>query len=249
MFETETRDDIAVVVMRHGRANAMDLELCTGLAEELARLDGTAARAVVLTGAGRIFSAGVDLVRLLDGGPAYAESFVPALERLFEVAFGMSRPLVAAVNGHAVAGGCVLAACADVRVMVDGGATIGIPELRVGVPFPPLAVEVVRRLVTPSHLERLVLEGRTIDPVQAQHVGLVDELAAPDAVLQRAMALAADLGSIEPRAFGITKRQLHAPVLERAAAPGGQREAVGERWRDPDTLSAVRAYVERTLRR
>src|SRR6201992_461123 len=97
---------------------------------------------VILTGAGRAFSAGVDLRALVDGGKGYAEKFVVALSKAFRAIFDHPAPVIAAVNGHAIAGGCVLAMCADVRLM--SGGTIGLTELAVGVPFPVTALEICR---------------------------------------------------------------------------------------------------------
>src|SRR5690606_15976287 len=127
---------VAVLRMAHGPVNAMDLELCQALSERFSDLADDPARAVVVTGSDRAFSAGVDLKRATAGGDAYIDEFLPALADAFRAAFELPKPLVAAVNGHAIAGGCVLAACADVVLMAEGTARIGVPELRVGVPFP-----------------------------------------------------------------------------------------------------------------
>src|SRR5579863_109661 len=117
MIDVETSGPVAVVHMRHGKANALDLEFCNGLVERLEELRLSSAGSVVLTGQGHIFSAGVDLLRVLNDGPAYLERFLPALTKLFETLFCFPKPVVAAINGHAIAGGCVLACAADHRIM------------------------------------------------------------------------------------------------------------------------------------
>ncbi len=137
MIELKNEDGIAVVTTRHGKANALDIELCEELAKCFVGLRNADARAVVVTGQGRIFSAGVDLIRLSSGGPDYVRAFLPALHRLYDAVFFHPKPVVAAINGHAVAGGCVLACCADRRIMARGRGRIGVTELLVGVPFPP----------------------------------------------------------------------------------------------------------------
>src|SRR5436190_8645966 len=114
MFELTTRGRVAVLQMTHGKANAMDLEFCRALSVQVRACEQSAAGALVITGQGRIFSAGVDLPRLLDGGSAYAREFVPAMNHAFQALFAFAKPLVAAVNGHAIAGGCVMTCCADV---------------------------------------------------------------------------------------------------------------------------------------
>jgi enoyl-CoA hydratase len=130
MLSTEDRDDVVVLRIEHGRVGALDVELLNALTEAVAAYD----RAVVITGSGSSFSAGVDLRRTLDGGRSYTEELLVALSRTFRAVFDHPRPTVAAVNGHAIAGGCVLALACDLRLM--SGGRIGLTELAVGVPFP-----------------------------------------------------------------------------------------------------------------
>ena len=104
-------------------------------------LRGSDAKAVVLTGQGKIFSAGVDLKRLSEGGADYIRKFLPVLHKLYDTVFYHPKPVVAAINGHAIAGGCVLACCADRRIMAREGGRIGVTESLVGVPFPALAFD------------------------------------------------------------------------------------------------------------
>src|SRR5262249_50308440 len=148
------------------------------------------AKAVVLTGQGNIFSAGVDLVRALDGGADYFHKFLPALSKAFVTAFFFTKPVVAAVNGHAIAGGCVLAACADRRLMVRGGGRIGIPELLVGVPFPTIALEVMRFTIAARFIQDVFLTGAAYSPEEALPRGLADELVESGDLMRRAVAAA-----------------------------------------------------------
>src|SRR5262249_41228244 len=153
----------------HGKVHALDLELLLAFTETMQRLAG--GPAVVLTGTGTVFSAGVDLRRIVAGGPAYVREFLPALSAAFLAVFDHPRPVVAAVTGHAVAGGCVIAAACDVRLMSAG--TIGLTELLVGVPFPTSALEIVRFAAGPA-ATGLALTGRALTPGEAFQIGLVD---------------------------------------------------------------------------
>src|SRR5262249_50576216 len=135
MIDIEQSGKTLILHLAHGRANALDTEFCNAIASEFEKARTAPVDAVVVTGRGQIFSAGVDLLRVLDGGTAYLNGFLPALINLFETVFAYPKPVVAAINGHAIAGGCVLACAADYRVMAKGETRIGIPELRVGVPF------------------------------------------------------------------------------------------------------------------
>ena len=95
-------------------------------------------KAVIVTGSGSSFSAGVDLFRVIKDGPEYGRRFLPVLDDFLRAALTLPKPMVAAINGHAIAGGCILAAACDHRIMTEGNGRIGIPELAVGVPFPAL---------------------------------------------------------------------------------------------------------------
>ncbi|MGH9001198.1 MAG: enoyl-CoA hydratase/isomerase family protein, partial [Acidimicrobiia bacterium] len=101
MLERTETDGVVLLSLAHGKVNAMDTELLEGLRQTFRDLGATDCPAVVLTGAGRAFSAGVDLTRLADGGAAYAGGFLDALTGAFEAVFNFDRPVVAAVNGHA----------------------------------------------------------------------------------------------------------------------------------------------------
>ncbi|MGE3145741.1 MAG: enoyl-CoA hydratase/isomerase family protein [Pseudorhodoplanes sp.] len=250
MIEMTEREGMAVATMRHGKANALDIEFCTALTQGMAKLAEAPARAIVLTGQGGIFSAGVDLRRVLAEGPDYLRRFLPALHALYETLFFLPKPVVAAINGHAIAGGCVLACCADRRVMVREKARIGVPELLVGVPFPHLAFEIMRFVVASHRFEEVMLGSATYLPEEGHVCGLADILEAPEKVLERALAEAGKLAALPPQAFAMTKRQSRRPVAESWARVGrGFEDAVTEIWTQPDALQRIRAYVERTLDR
>ena len=104
MIESTTKDGVAVLTMRHGKANALDTELCQALCGALDDAADSVA-AVVLTGAGSVFSAGVDLKRVTAGREGYLAAFLPELRRAFTRLATFELPVVAAVNGHAIAGG------------------------------------------------------------------------------------------------------------------------------------------------
>src|SRR5262249_24897599 len=109
MIKSAVIDGVAVLTMQHGKANTLDVEFCNAMTDRFIGLRKSDIKAVVLAGQGKIFSAGVDLKRLSEGGSAYVREFLPALHRLYEAVFFHPKPLVAAVNGHAIAGGWVLA--------------------------------------------------------------------------------------------------------------------------------------------
>jgi enoyl-CoA hydratase len=167
---------------------------------------------------------------------------------MLETLFMFPGPVVAAVNGHAIAGGCILACACDRRLMTSGAARIGVPELRVGVPFPPLVVEILRAAVPAPHFNELLYVGRTYEPPDALARGIVDELVAPDALAARAQAVAADLAATPAASFTLTKRAMRMPHLERARRTAdADAGALLAAWTSNDTRTAIRSYVEKTL--
>lgn len=248
MIERETKDGIVTLRLAYGKASVLDLEFLERIEQELASCSDAAA--VILTGSGSIFSAGVDLFRLTSGEADYIPRFIDALDRVFLAVLNFPRPLVAAVNGHAIAGGCILAACSDYRLMAEGKGRIGVPELLVGVPFPALALEIMRAAVSPSAFARLALTGETLLPEEALAAGLVDEVTPPDTLLQRAEAVARHLGAIPREAFALTKAEVRAPVRERAERYARQwGEEVHKVWLEPATHANIRAYLDRTVKK
>jgi enoyl-CoA hydratase len=170
------------------------------------------------------------------------------LSSTIERLFAWPRPVVVALNGHAIAGGCVIAATADYRVMTSfERARIGVRELMVGVPFPTAALEVMRYRV-PNHLEELVLTGRLMDPAAARDLNLVEELAAPEVVLDRACEVAAQLASIPATTYAMTKAHLRLPALERIErlTPELDEQVLGQ-WSRPETLAGIRSFLEATV--
>lgn len=211
MIQHEDRDGVTLLRLDHGKVNALDLELCEAIADAF---DGLAADApaVVLTGAGSAFSAGVDLQRMVDGGEDYVAAFLPALSRMFLAIFDHPGPTVAAVNGHAIAGGYVVAAACDHRLVADGKARVGLTELRVGVPFPTAAIEIVRHAIGPAAARTLVTTAGLFGPDEAVALGALDRAVAADELEAEALALATTMGGFAPDAFQLAKRQLHGPA-------------------------------------
>lgn len=249
MFSIDTSTPTAIVRLAHGKVNALDLQLCEALTEQLDQLQHDHCSSLVITGAGNSFSAGVDLIQLTQGGAEYVRRFLPAMDRFFYALLTFPKPVVAAVNGHALAGGCIIAACCDHVVMNEGSGFVGVTELKVGVPFPMLPLEIVRARLTPKDARDLVYSARTLTPQEAQSVGLVDELAPPDEVLDRALAAASRLVSIPAVTFGITKRAFVAPVLARTEAASALDAEVTTAWQTDEVLSRVRAFLDQRARR
>jgi enoyl-CoA hydratase len=241
MIERDLTDGIVTLRLAHGKAAALDVEL---LAAFSAELDAAAeARAVVLTGTGSIFSAGVDLFRLTNEGEPYVRRFFPLLTDLVRRLFTFPGPLVVAVNGHAIAGGGLMVMSGDRRLMAEGPGRIGVPELLVGVPFPAAPLEVVRWAVGPELLQTLVYAGRTFSAQEALAHGLVDEVVPADALVDRAREAAARLAALPGDVFRLTKERLRAEAAERMLRDPTYDERALALWCAPETHARIREYI------
>jgi enoyl-CoA hydratase len=250
MIEVSQHSSVTVLRMAHGKASALDVELCRDLTAHLESAKTSACGAIVLTGTGNIFCAGVDLIRLLDAGAAYLQVFLPALRTLLETVFFFPKPVVAAVNGHAIAGGCILTCAADRRLMANGTGRIGVNELLVGVPFPIIALEIVRFAAAPQHFQRLAYSGATVSPAEAVTVGFVDEVVEPQELMERALATAEQMLAIPAPAFELTKRQLRWPVQQRVREESMVFDrAVDEIWSHRDTREAIGRFIARIFKK
>jgi enoyl-CoA hydratase/carnithine racemase len=240
----EHEGTVAVVTLSQPPANAMDAASLNELADVFDRLavddDVTA---IVLTGDGRAFSAGLDLKAIQDSGPGHQEELIEALNRAFLAVYSCPRLVIAAVNGHAIAGGLVLALCCDVRLVADVALKVGLAEVRVGVPYPVGAIEVVRHELDGSVARRLVLSGELIGAHDAVSLGVFDRLVPADDLLAAALAAARD----HPPQLGFAriKAQLRHPAIDATRAALGGRDPLARPWLTDETFAAAAAALRR----
>lgn len=248
MFDLHHEQRIATLTLRHGKVNAMDVEFLETLSNQLDTLASDANVAVlILANQGSTFSAGVDLKRLMSEPLVYLDRFIPAIRRLFRTAFEFPKPLVGAIGGHALAGGCVLASSCDYRILA-AQAKIGMPELRVGLPLPPEGIEILRFVAATQHLQRIVTSGRTFVGADAVLAGLADEAVAAEQVLTRAQGMARELQVVPPAVFALSKRQIRNPIVERICRHESRfMDEVERLWRDETVRDNVRGFIAERL--
>src|SRR5262249_55550098 len=245
VIEIRAVGTVRVLTLSSGRVNALDVELLGELAGAIRELQGSGDGPLVVTGAGRVFSAGVDLNRVVEGGAGYTDLLIPALSDAFDALFCFPWPTVAAINGAAIAGGCVLA-CACDRRLIGPDAQIGASEVRVGVPFPVAALEVMR-YACGRHAEEALLGGGVYRAADAVASGLAHSIVAEDLV---EAAVAEASGRARPaRAARHTKAQLRAPALARMREGGGIDGEVRQLWGADQTQQRIAAYLEGLRRR
>jgi enoyl-CoA hydratase len=239
---------VTIVTLDRPPANALDRSAFEELIDVFTRLrESAAVRAVVVTGTGRFFSAGLDLFEVFGYPPAGFDAFTARFDEAFTALFRFPKPVVAAVNGHAIAGGAVLAATADVRVVADGPGRIGLTEIQVGVPFPTVIMEILRFACTGPSFAELLYHGRTYAPREACERRLADELVAADQLMTTAVAHAEALAAQDATAFEHIKLALRAPALRPIESALTAGDPVWDVWRTPHTRALVEAYRARTL--
>ena len=242
-MKIETHGDVAVVRLEAGKANAMNTALLDGIDALLDEVEASDARAVVLTGYDRFFCAGLDLVSLSKLDRAGMDAFMRHFERVMPRIFFLPLPVVAAVNGHAVAGGCVLALQADLRVMA-AGAKMGLNEIALGVGLPPSVVVSLQHRVGPHAAFEIVMTGQLYDAEIAHEKDLVDEVAPPDQVLERSIELAQLLAGKPGPAYRHTKAGLRAEARRRLEASGEEPlETWLDTWFSDESQELVAAAV------
>jgi enoyl-CoA hydratase/carnithine racemase len=244
MIDVRDAGPVRVLTLASGKVNALDVELLTDLCAALQAARQRGQRALVLTGAGAVFSAGVDLRRVIDGGSAYTDRLIPALSGAFLELFGYPGPTVAAINGAAIAGGCVLA-CACDRRLIRPDAPIGASELRVGVPFPAAALEILRHACG-DHAEDVILDGQLHRGGEARARRLAHTVVDGD-VLGAAVDLASELTAIPADVYESTKARLRAPAQARAGA--ADDDEVRAVWGSTRTRDAIAAHMDRLVQR
>ena len=246
MIDVVHQGPIAIVTLRRPPANAMSLELTEEIAGVFQGLgQARSVRSVVLTGQGKSFCAGVDLKTVPNFDEAHQRRMVDALNRAFYAVYSCPVPVVGAINGHAIAGGLVLALCCDWRIAVKTEFLTGLTEVRVGVPYPVGAIEVVRQELRPDVARQLVLFGHNITAAAAVAAGVFDEMVDSEALLERAIAKANEFVALPQTAFARTKRQLRSRACEAIEAAIGGAEPLLNGWLSRETIEAAAAVLAR----
>lgn len=243
-----TTDHGAVRELRLNRppANALSPELIVGLrhAVEAAPHDG--ARALVLSGAPGRFSAGLDVPLLLTLDR-------PAIANLWRELYALLRalalspiPIAAAITGHATAGGTVLPLFCDCRIVAQGDWKLGLNEVQVGLPLPPVIFAGLKRLIGVRQAERLAVGGLLISPDEAARIGLVDEIVPLDQVVGRAIEWSRSLLALPVDAMAMTRRRARADLFEFfAASLDSELDESIAGWWSPEAQTSLRVLVQR----
>ena len=226
--------------------NALTSEFIVALRQAVEAAPQQGVKALILSGSPGRFSAGLDVPLLLGcDRPAMAELW-RELYSLMRALGGSSVPIAAAITGHAPAGGTVLPMFCDWRVMAAGEFKMGLNEVQVGIPLPAVILAALRRLVGARQAERLAVGGLLISAQEALEIGLIDEVAPPDGVVERAQKWCESLLALPSEAMATTRREARADlvaIFDRDLE--AELDEVIAGWWSPSTQATLRALAER----
>lgn len=226
--------------------NALSTELIGALREAIEKAPGEGARALVISGAPGMFTAGLDLPMLLSLDRAGVEGLWRELYALMKALAMSPVPICAALTGHASAGGTVIALFCDRRVAARGDFKLGLSEVQVGIPVPPVILKALQRQVGMRVAERLAVAGAILSPHDALAAGLVDELATPDAVVESALAWCRSLLALPQEAMLKTRRRARMDLIT-LFEEGREQELRGvqESWWSVEAQAILQAALQR----
>jgi enoyl-CoA hydratase len=240
-------DRIATVRLNRPPANPIDLDLALAIGDAVEPLaSDPAVGAVVLTGTGACFSAGLDLKAVPAYKPDELRRMILTINRFCRIVYAFPKPLVTAVDGHAIGGGLVIALTGDYRIVTANECKLGFAEGRAGIPFPAGPMEIVKAELRPDVARRLALTCRNIGPEEALRCGLFDEIAEPERLLDRAREIARELAALPQAAYSVIKYQLRAaPIARMTEIVAGQSDPLLNTWLSGETQAAASEILEK----
>jgi enoyl-CoA hydratase len=216
-FQIAREGTVAVISLDDGKMNALALEQFDSLSQALKEVQSSDADAAVLTGREGAFSAGLNLKVLPTLEP---KALIEVLERFAQVVgyelFMFPKPLVAAVSGHAIAAGAMMALACDVRLFAKGAYKFGLNEVPGGLPMPAFGVELIRHAVAPHYLTEMVMHGKMIDPDTCLTRQIAEAVLDAKELRAAAIARAQQLGQLPQAPYAVTKRKLRGQGAEYA---------------------------------
>ncbi len=244
-IQLESHDQIAVLRLARGVTNAIDMEMVTELTDVLAQIAGRY-RGLVLAGGPKFFSIGLDLPMLL---PLDRSAMARFLDGFHEVVLGLYTlpvPTVAAISGHATAGGTILALGCDFRLIAEGKSLMGVNEIQIGLPVPFLVDLLLRQIVGDRTATQMTYTGQFLLPDTAAAAGLVDGVFPGETVEQKAMEKIAGIAASPPDAFALIKKSRIAAIEKkyRQYAASSQADFLGC-WFHPEVRKLLHQAAEK----
>lgn len=246
MIERHANGPVLELRLNRPPANALNHELIRALDIAIHEAPAEGVQALVLSGQPGMYCAGLDVPSLMDRDAAAMDEFFRAFFHLLKTIAASPIPVVAAMTGHAPAGGTVMAVFCDRRIMSAGPYKLGLNEHRVGLPIPRPVLRAFEQLCGPRVAADYGLRGALVDAEEALNIGLVDELVAAEAVVERAVAWATEMTEL-PSSLAVaeTRRYQRAEVLAAFEHIDGDVAAFSRIWFSEETRSVMEGLVAR----
>jgi len=237
LSEITFQDNISTITLTRDKVHAFNEEMVehlTGRFNELCNDQKT--NAVILTGEGNFFSFGLDVPELYNYSKNDFINFLGKFAELYTLIFTFPKPVIVAVNGHAIAGGCMLVTASDYRIMVSGKAKISLNEVTFGSLVFAGSTEMLKCCVGHRNAETILLGGLMYSAEQAHEMKLIDRVVTPDELISTAHEVASAYIANDLRAFAELKKLVRGPIADEMR----KREQEGNRtftelWYTPQT--------------
>lgn len=240
------KDRLALITLNRGRSNALNGEMITELKDMLHNIENDAnIGGVIITGRENFFSAGLDLIELYRYNEEEIKSFWHLFLSFIAQITAFKKPMVAAINGHSPAGGCVIALACDARVMAEGKFIIGLNEVPVGIIVPNSIFHLYAFWLGKAHASRSLLEGKLFTGEEAFHIGLVDELVNPNTIMTAAERRIRKYMALEPNTWQQSKLNIRKELIEATAANQDETlKTVLAQWWAPSTRNLLKMIID-----
>ena len=213
---SSTEDDIATVTLQRGKVNALNEPMVEEIGDLFRTLEtDTGVKSIIFTGTGKFFSFGFDVPEFLQYPKKDFVTYLQKFTNLYTYLFQFPKPIVAALNGHTIAGGCMLATACDFRIMASGKGKIALNEITFGAPVFAGSAEMLRFCVGSRNAQSILYSGAMYSAEEACGLGLVDQVSSEDTLLEDAINVAQGLAEKDSSAFTIIKNLLRKPLAEK----------------------------------
>ncbi len=239
------KDHLSIIKLDRGKSNALNAEMITELNDMLKNIASDSSIAgVIITGKDHFFSAGLDLIALYNYTEAEAAAFWHLFLDFTANITAFKKPLVAAINGHSPAGGCVIALACDYRIMAEGKYIIGLNEVPVGIIVPESIFKLYSFWIGQANAARSLLEGKLFSPDEALQIGLVDEVVNPASILTAAERKIKKYMAMERNTWEQSKLNIRKELINATSADQSETlKAVLEQWWSPATRSILKTII------
>ena len=240
------KDRLAIITLNRGKSNALNREMITELDDILKSIGANPAiGGVMIAGQENFFSAGLDLIELYSYSEEEAKSFWDLFLRFIANITAFNKPMVAAINGHSPAGGCVIAMACDTRVMAEGKFIIGLNEVPVGIIVPHSIFELYSFWIGKANATRSLLEGKLFSPEEALAIGLVDEVVKQESILTAAERRIRKYMAFEQNTWSQSKINIRKSLIETTSSDqSADLELMLKQWWSPNTRAILKTIID-----